>query len=98
MGAAIVAMVLGFALIVVKMGLDHEKAKLLAKGDSGPGSTMLMSELEEMIQLSVAEAVKPLQERIDELETLQLAEGQQKRQLSAPETDPSEVRSTDEAL
>lgn len=75
MGVVIVAMVLGFTLIVVKMGLDYSKSKLLEVGDQPPDATLLMSELEDMIASAVSDAVDPLQKRLDQLEQKQLPPG-----------------------
>lgn len=72
MGVVIVAMVLGFTLIVVKMGLDYSKSKLLEAGKRPPDATLLMSELQEMIAGAVAEATDPLRTRVDQLEQNQL--------------------------
>ena len=75
MGVIIVAMVLAFTLVVVKMGLDYSKSKLLEVGEDAPDSTLLMSELEEMISSAVSDATEPLRERIDQLEQKQLPAG-----------------------
>lgn len=75
MGAIIVAMVLAFTLVVVKMGLDYSKSKLLEVGEDAPDSTLLLSELEEMISSAVSDATEPLRERIDQLEQKQLPAG-----------------------
>jgi hypothetical protein len=72
MSFAIVAMILGFTLIVVKMGLDYSRAQLEALPEAPPDATLLVSELEEMISGAIAEAVRPLEHRIEELETLRL--------------------------
>lgn len=86
MGVLIVAMVLGFTLIVVKMGLDYSKSKLQELNEAPGDATLLMSELEELIASSVAEAVEPLQLRIEELESLQLPEADAPKQLSVSES------------
>ena len=75
MGIVIVAMVLSFTLIVVKLGLDYSKSKLLESGGQPADSTLLMSELQEMIASAVSDATEPLRERIDQLEQKQLSSG-----------------------
>jgi hypothetical protein len=72
MGIAVVAMILGFTLIVVKMGLDYSKARLESLPDAPADSSILVSELEEMISTTVADAIVPLKQRIKHLEVLHL--------------------------
>lgn len=72
MGIAVVAMILGFTLIVVKMGLDYSKARLESLPDAPADSSILVSELEEMISTAVADAIVPLEQRIKHLEVLHL--------------------------
>ena len=85
MGIAIVAMILGFTLIVVKMGLDYSKSRLEALPEAPSDATLLMSELEEMIADAVAEATRPLEQRIEKLEALSLPEAERPRALAPPE-------------
>jgi len=71
MSVAIVGIVFLFAFLVVKMGIDYSKAKLAA-GDSDSGSSMRVSELEQMINSAVSDAVEPLISRLDDLESEKL--------------------------
>lgn len=91
MGVIIVAMVLGFTLIVVKMGLDYSKTKLQELNEGPPDATLLMSELEDMIASAVSDAVHPMEERIDKLERLQLSGQTEVKQLNAPVSDSGNV-------
>ncbi len=84
MGVIIVAMVLGFTLIVVKMGLDHSKTKLQELNEAPSDATLLMSELEDMIASSVSEAVEPLKFRIEQLESRKLSESTTAKRLDLP--------------
>jgi len=90
MGIAIVAMVLGFTLIVVKMGLDYSRSRLESLPEAPSDATLLMSELEEMITDAVAEATRPLEQRIGKLETLALPEADLSRSLPAPRSGEGE--------
>ena len=90
MGVVIVAMVLGFTLIVVKMGLDYSKSKLLEAGEQPADATLLMSELQEMIASAVAEATEPLHTRIDELEQKQLTASSSDETAWSPASDSVE--------
>ena len=69
MPVAIVALVMGSFLLFIKMLLEYNKDKLLAAGKQESGSsTMLLSELNEMIAAAVHEAVEPLHARLEHLE------------------------------
>jgi len=68
MSVAIVGIVFLFTFLVIKMGIDYSKAKLSA-GDYDSGSSMRVSELEEMINSAVSVAVEPLISRLDDLES-----------------------------
>jgi len=71
MAIPIVAIALAFTFLVIKLGVDHSKAKMLAHNVSAD-SSLRVSELEEMIESSVATAVAPLISRIDDLESEKL--------------------------
>lgn len=69
MPVAIVALVMGSFLLFIKMLLEYNKDKMLAAGKQESGSsTMLLSELNEMIAAAVHEAVEPLHARLEHLE------------------------------
>ncbi|MDA0378501.1 MAG: hypothetical protein O3C45_04950 [Bacteroidetes bacterium] len=73
MPVAIVALVMGSFLLFIKMLLDYNKDKMLTSGRQDASSnTLLLSELQEMINQSVQQAVEPLHERVDQLEQLAL--------------------------
>lgn len=84
MGVIIVAMVLGFTLIVVKMGLDYSRTKLQELDQPPADATLLMSELQDIIASSVEEAVEPLKMRIEQLEAHQLPAPDPVKQLASP--------------
>lgn len=63
----IVLIVFSSVLVVVKMGLDYKRSKLLAPPDSGGGS-LRTSELEALIQRAVEKSVKPILDRFEETE------------------------------
>jgi len=88
MGVIIVAMVLAFTLVVVKMGLDYSKSKLLEVGEAPSDSTMLLSELEDMISTAVADAVEPLKDRIEQLEVKALPPAQAENDKLLPASEP----------
>lgn len=67
----IVAIVFGTLLLIIKMGLEYGKQKMLSKRDSS-GSSLRVSELEAMIESAVSDAIEPLVARVDELESEKL--------------------------
>lgn len=67
--------------MVVKMALDFNRDKMLAES-SREGSSLRISELEELIEAAVEKAVAPLHERLEELEVRQLSEGASQKMLS----------------
>jgi|GEM_PF-677071 hypothetical protein len=71
MPVVIVAIVFGTVLLIVKMGLEFGKQKMLAQRDSN-GSSIRVSELEAMIDSAVSDAIEPLVARVDELESEKL--------------------------
>jgi len=79
--AIVVAVVFGSALMVVKMALDFNRDKMLAES-SREGSSLRVSELEELIEAAVEKAVAPLHERLEELELRQLSEAASQKMLS----------------
>jgi len=90
--AVIVALVFGSALMVAKMILDFNREKLLADRSS-EGSSLLLSELEDIIDAAVGKAVAPLQERIDELEIRSLPQGPSQKMIEgASEESQAESR------
>ena len=70
--AVVVVMILGFTLILVKMGLDYSKARLESLPVLPADTSILVSELEELISTAVADAIVPLEQRIKHLEVLHL--------------------------
>jgi len=65
MAIPILAIIFGFVFIIVKMAMDHERAKLSIK--AGRDNSMTTSELKAMIEQAVQDAVAPLEKRIEEL-------------------------------
>ena len=65
MAIPILAIIFGFVLFVVKLAMDHERAKLSIK--AGSDNSMTTSELKAMIEQAVQDAVAPLEKRIEEL-------------------------------
>ena len=66
MPAIILAIIFGFVFMIVKMGMDHERAKLKLKEGVGENS-MTTSELKSLIDEAVQDAIAPLERRIEEL-------------------------------
>jgi len=71
MPVVIVAIVFGTLLLIIKMGLEYGKQKMLSQRD-GSGSSLRVSELEAMIESAVSDAIQPLVARVDELESEKL--------------------------
>ncbi len=71
MPVVIVAIVFGSVLLIIKMGLEYGKQKMLSQRD-GSGSSLRVSELEAMIDSAVSDAIEPLVARVDELESEKL--------------------------
>ena len=65
MAIPILAIIFGFVFFIVKMAMDHERAKLSLK--AGSENSLTSSELKSMIESAVQEAVAPLEKRLDEL-------------------------------
>ncbi len=74
---AIVFIVFSFVAFVVKLGVDYSREKDRLSSQS-EGTTLLVSELKELVQESVEEANRPLRERVNKLE-------RQYRRLKAPD-------------
>ena len=71
MPVAIVAIIFGSFLLLMKMILTHKQGnRALPPVESG--SSVMLSELEQMIDDRVNQAIEPLVARIDELESAQL--------------------------
>ena len=93
MPVAIVAIVFGSFLLLMKMILSHrQEARALPPVDSG--STMRLSELESMMERKVQEALEPLVTRIDDLESLQLEAMTEKLLIEDGERTSEPVSST----
>ncbi|MDE2997012.1 MAG: hypothetical protein OXT73_09810 [Bacteroidota bacterium] len=95
--ALIVGLAFGSSLLFIKMILDYNRDKMLAQGNSraqlNEGETLRVSELREMIQEAVTDAVAPLEARMDELEGLSLPEAPSRKALpqdTRPGTQDSE--------
>lgn len=95
MSIIVVAMILGFTLIVVKMGLDYSKARLESFPDAPADTSILVSELEEMISTAVADAIIPLESRIKHLEVLHLPPAETPAALPPPRDDEQRASSND---
>jgi len=65
MAIPILAIIFGFVFFIVKMAMDHERAKLSLK--AGGDKSMTTSELKALIEEAVQNAVAPLEKRIEEL-------------------------------
>ena len=63
---AIIALVFSFVLMIIKMAQEHETQKLSLT--RGADKSLTVSELNEMVEAAVQEAIEPLKERIRELE------------------------------
>jgi len=88
MPVLIVLIVMMASLAFVKMGLDYSRDKLALENQEGRSDNELgMSELRKMIQEAVREAVDPIAERVDQMETRLLPEGEQQKQLPQGQTD-----------
>lgn len=64
----IVTIVIAASLILVKMVLDYNRAKMIDEGSSDPERSLPASELTTLIRESVAEEIRPLAEKIERLE------------------------------
>lgn len=96
--AIIVALVFGSGLLFIKMILDYNREKLLAKSNGPSSQSLLVSELEDMIHDAVADAVAPLEQRVTDLERKALPPGGAQRSLveatsSATGSSPSDAES-----
>ena len=77
MPVAIIAIILGSFLLFIKMILSHRQDnRTLPPVENGP--SLLMSELEQMMDDRVNQAMEPLVSRIDELESIQLMAASEK--------------------
>ena len=63
---AIIALVFSFVLLIVKMSQDHELEK--HRMSKGSDKSLTVSELNELVEAAVKEAISPLQARIRQLE------------------------------
>lgn len=64
----IVTIVIAASLILVKMVLDYNRAKMIDESSSDPRRSLPASELTTLIRESVAEEIRPLAEKIERLE------------------------------
>lgn len=95
MPVLIVLIVMMASLAFVKMGLDYSRDKLALENQEGRSDNELgMSELREMIQEAVREAVDPIAERVDHMENRLLPEGERQKQL--PSAQPEDLDDEDE--
>lgn len=65
MAIPILAIIFGFVILVIKLAMDHEKAKLSLR--AGAEKSLTTSELKAMIETAVQEAVAPLERRLEAL-------------------------------
>ena len=81
MPVAIVAIIFGSFLLLMKMILSHrQENRVLPPVNSG--SSVLLSEIEQMMEDRVKQAMEPLVARIDELESAQLLATSEKMLIS----------------
>lgn len=66
----IVTIVIIASLILVKMVLDHNRAKMIDERSSDPDRSLPASEFTSLIRESVADEIRPLAEKIERLEKL----------------------------
>ncbi len=85
MPVIIVLIVFGSILTLIKMLLTHNRDKMLAQ-TSMEGSSMRLSELENMVTDRISEAIEPLASRVDELESAHLLETSKQMLLDPGET------------
>lgn len=87
MPVAIIAVIFGSFLLMMKMILEHKRQNA-AQPTVQEGNSMKFSELEQHILATVQEAIEPLVARIDELESAQLL-GSSERLLIGESVDKS---------
>ena len=85
MPVIVVLIVFGSILTMIKMLLTHSRDKMLAQ-NSAEGSSMRLSELENMVADRISEAIEPLVSRVDELESAHLLETSKQMLLEPGET------------
>jgi hypothetical protein len=88
MPEAIVAIIFGSFLILMKMILSHKGQNQLAQTVSEANS-MALSELQEIIDDAINQRVEPLMARIDELESAQLLGTSERMLLGESEPTPA---------
>lgn len=72
----IVTIVIVASLILVKMVLDYNRARMIDDRSSESERSLPASELTALIRESVAEEVRPLAEKLERLENRQTGEGE----------------------
>jgi len=92
MAVAIIAIIFGSFLLLMKMLLNQKSENALPQNIQ-EGSSMALSELEEMIASTINQAVEPLVARLDELESSHLLATSEKLLLNDAE-DVSEKQAT----